>query len=312
MNSLLICLNAIVPIFVVIAVGYLAKRGGIIREAEVPRMNAVAFKVFMPLMCFYNVYHSELSASVRPKLFVFTFAAILLVFAASLLFAVKRVSERSRRAVVVQGLYRSNYLILGVPFVAGLVGENELGVAAVMGALIAPTFNVLAVVLLESYNGKKPGIRKLALDIAKNPLILGSLAGLVFLVLGITLPAPLETAARDMARVASPLMLFLLGAFFHFGDAREHWRELAAVTLGRLVVIPAAALSAAVALGFRGTDLATLIAVFASSTAVASFTMAEQMGGDAKLAGNIVVVTSACASFTLFAWSLVFTLTGLI
>ena len=312
MNSLLICLNAIVPIFVVIAVGYLAKRGGIIREAEVPRMNAVAFKVFMPLMCFYNVYHSELSASVRPKLFVFTFAAILLVFAASLLFAVRCVSERSRRAVVVQGLYRSNYLILGVPFVAGLVGENELGVAAVMGALIAPTFNVLAVVLLESYNGKKPGIRKLALDIAKNPLILGSLAGLVFLVLGITLPAPLETAARDMARVASPLMLFLLGAFFHFGDAREHWRELAAVTLGRLVVIPAAALSAAVALGFRGADLATLIAVFASSTAVASFTMAEQMGGDAKLAGNIVVVTSACASFTLFAWSLVFTLTGLI
>ena len=312
MNSLLICLNAIVPIFVVIAVGYLAKRGGIIREAEVPRMNAVAFKVFMPLMCFYNVYHSELSASVRPRLFVFTFAAILLVFAASLLFAVRCVSERSRRAVVVQGLYRSNYLILGVPFVAGLVGENELGVAAVMGALIAPTFNVLAVVLLESYNGKKPGIRKLALDIAKNPLILGSLAGLVFLVLGITLPAPLETAARDMARVASPLMLFLLGAFFHFGDAREHWRELAAVTLGRLVVIPAAALSAAVALGFRGADLATLIAVFASSTAVASFTMAEQMGGDAKLAGNIVVVTSACASFTLFAWSLVFTLTGLI
>ena len=312
MNSLLICLNAIVPIFVVIAVGYLAKRGGIIREAEVPRMNAVAFKVFMPLMCFYNVYHSELSASVRPKLFVFTFAAILLVFAASLLFAVRCVSERSRRAVVVQGLYRSNYLILGVPFVAGLVGENELGVAAVMGALIAPTFNVLAVVLLESYNGKKPGVRKLALDIAKNPLILGSLAGLVFLVLGITLPAPLETAARDMARVASPLMLFLLGAFFHFGDAREHWRELATVTLGRLVVIPAAALSAAVALGFRGADLATLIAVFASSTAVASFTMAEQMGGDAKLAGNIVVMTSACASFTLFAWSLVFTLTGLI
>ena len=312
MNSLLICLNAIVPIFVVIAVGYLAKRGGIIREAEVPRMNAVAFKVFMPLMCFYNVYHSELSASVRPKLFVFTFAAILLVFAASLLFAVRCVSERSRRAVVVQGLYRSNYLILGVPFVAGLVGENELGVAAVMGALIAPTFNVLAVVLLESYNGKKPGVRKLALDIAKNPLILGSLAGLAFLVLGITLPAPLETAARDMARVASPLMLFLLGAFFHFGDAREHWRELATVTLGRLVVIPAAALSAAVALGFRGADLATLIAVFASSTAVASFTMAEQMGGDAKLAGNIVVMTSACASFTLFAWSLVFTLTGLI
>ncbi len=312
MNSLLICLNAIVPIFFIIAVGYLAKRVGIIRETEVPRMNAVAFKVFMPVMCFYNVYHSELSASVRPRLFLFTFCAIMAVFGASLLFAIRCVRERSRRSVVTQGLYRSNYLILGVPFVAGLMGEDKLGAAAVMGALVAPTFNVLAVILLESYNGKKPGVGKLALDIAKNPLILGSLGGLLFLVTGVVLPAPLETAVRDMSRVSNPLLLFLLGAFFHFGDAKEHWRELAAVTLGRLIVIPAIALSAAIALGFRGADLATLTAVFASSTAVASFTMAEQMGGDAKLAGNIVVMTSACASFTLFAWSLLFKSLGLL
>ena len=312
MESLITCLNAIVPIFFIIAVGYAAKRAGIIRETEVPRMNAVAFKVFMPVMCFYNVYHSELSSAVRPKLFVFTFAAILLVFFASLLYAVKRVSVRSRRSVVVQGLYRSNFLILGVAYVTGLMGEGNLGAVSVMGALVAPTFNVLAVILLESYNGKKPSAKKLAVDIAKNPLIVGSLAGLAFLVLGVTLPDPLELAVRDISRAASPLLLFLLGAFFHFGDAKEHLRELIAVSVGRLVVIPAVTLSAAVALGFRGADLATLLAVFATSTAVASFTMAEQMGGDAKLAGNIVVVTSACASFTLFAWSMLLKLLNLL
>ncbi|MCR5826466.1 MAG: AEC family transporter [Oscillospiraceae bacterium] len=312
MNSLIICLNAIFPIFFIIAAGYAAKRAGILRETEVPRMNAVAFKVFMPAMCLYNVYHSELSAALRPKLFVFTFLGILLVFGAALLFAVKCVKDRSRRSVVAQGLYRSNYLIVGVPFVSGLVGEGNLGAAAVMGALVAPMFNVLAVILLESYNGTKTNKKKLLLNIAKNPLILGSFAGLVLLLLGVTLPSPLEIAIRDMSRTASPLLLFLLGAFFHFGDARQHWRELAAVTLGRLVVIPAVMLTLAVALGFRGSDLATLVAVFASSTAVASFTMAEQMGGDAKLAGNIVVMTSACASFTLFAWSLVLKLLALI
>ena len=110
MDSLLICLNAIAPIFLIIGAGYLAKRVGIIRETEVPRINAVAFRVFMPLMCFYNVYHSELSSALRPALFVFTFFGILLVFGASLLFAVKFVSERSRRSAVAQGLYRSNYL----------------------------------------------------------------------------------------------------------------------------------------------------------------------------------------------------------
>ena len=312
MDSFLLCLNAIVPIFLIIAAGYLAKRAGIVRVEEIPRMNAMAFKCFMPVMCFYNVYHSNLTSSVRPALFVYTFAAILLTFFASLLYAVKRVSVRERRSVVVQGLYRSNFLIVGVAFVSGLMGEDGLGAVSVMGALVAPMFNVLAVILLESYNGHKPSVRKLAVDIAKNPLIIGSLAGLVCLVLGVVLPAPLETATRDMSRAASPLLLFLLGAFFHFGDAKEHMRELVAVTVGRLVVIPAVTLSVAVALGFRGSDLATLLAVFAASTAVASFTMAEQMGGDAKLAGNIVVVTSAFASFTLFAWSLLFKLLGLL
>ena len=127
MESFFLCLNAIVPIFLIIAAGYLAKRAGIVRVAEIPRMNAMAFKCFMPVMCFYNVYHSDLSSSVRPALFVYTFAAILLVFFASLLYAIKCVPVRSRRSVVVQGLYRSNFLIVGVAFVSGLMGEGELG-----------------------------------------------------------------------------------------------------------------------------------------------------------------------------------------
>ena len=311
MNSLLICLNAILPIFLIIAVGYLAKRAGIIRENEVSRMNSIAFKVFMPVMCFYNVYNSDLSSAVRPKLLLFVFFGILLVFALSLAYASRFVPQRERRGVVIQGLYRSNFIILGVPFAAGLVEGGDVGVAAVTSALVAPTFNILAVSVLETYGGQKTDRKRLVLDILKNPLIIGSLAGILFLALRLRLPAPLETAAQDMARVASPLMLFLLGAFFHFGGAKAHLRELIAVTVGRLVVIPAVMLSLAAALGFRGVEFATLLAVFGSSTAVASFTMAEQMGGDAKLAGNIVVATSALASLTLFGWSFLFKMLNL-
>ena len=307
MNSLWICLNAILPIFIIVAAGYAAKRAGMIRETEVSRMNAVAFKAFMPVMCFYNVYTSDLSSAVRPRLMIFTVCAILAVFGLSLAYAARFVDARERRGVVVQGIYRSNFLILGLPFVGGLVGEGgDIGVTAMMGAIVAPTFNVLAVITLESYNGKKASVRKLLLDILKNPLIIGSVLGLLCLVFDVKLPAPLETAARDMGRAASPLMLFLLGAFFRFSGAREHAKELAAVCLGRLVLAPALVLSVAVACGFRGIELVTLLAIFASSAAVASFTMAEQMGGDAALAGDIVVMTSAFASLTLFCWSFLF------
>lgn len=311
MNSLQICLGAILPVFLVIAVGYAAKRAGIIREEEVPRMNAVAFKIFMPVMCFYNIYTSDLSSALRPGLMLFTVAAIFAVYGLSLLYAVRFVPERAKRSVVIQGLYRSNYVILGISLTSGLTQGGDIGVAAVMSAIVVPIFNVLAVITLESYNGQKADRKKLFVNIAKNPLVLGSLAGLLFLVLGLKLPAPVESAARDMARVAGPLMLFLLGSFFRFSGFAAHRRELVAVCLGRLVFIPALVLGAAIALGFRGVELVTLLAVFGSSTAVASFTMAQQLGGDAPLAGDIVVATSALASLSIFGWGFLFKLLNL-
>ena len=145
--------------------------------------------------------------------------------------------------------------------------------------------------------------KKLLLDILRNPLILGSVAGILFLALGIRLPEIVEKPVRDLGKAASPLMLFLLGAFFNFRISSGARGYLTAVCLGRLLVIPALTLSCAVLLGFRGVELVCLLAVFASPTAVASFTMAEQMGADAELAGNIVVSTSFLSAFTLFGWS---------
>ncbi len=306
MNSFRICLTAIAPIFLIIAAGYAARRFGAIREEDVPRMNSVAFRFFMSCMCFYNVYASDLSSALRPRLIAFTVPGVLIAYVLSLIYGVLRVPRLEQRGVVIQGLFRSNYTILGLPLAAGLFGSGEIGVAAVTSAVVVPIFNTLSVITLEVCSGKKPGIPKLLLAVAKNPLILGTAAGLLMLALGIRLPAPLEKAAQMMSQAASPLMLFLLGAFFRFRGLKDHWRQLLTVCLGRLVVIPAIAMSAAVALGFRGIELITLLTVFASSTAVASFPMAQQQGGDAALAGDIVVATSACASVSLFLWCFLF------
>ena len=310
MNDLLTCLNAIVPVFFVIAVGYLAKRFGVIRETEVSRMNAVAFRVFMLAMCFYNVYNSDMSSAIRPKLMLFAVVGVALMYACSWLYGTLFVRDRPSRGVVIQGLYRSNYLILGLPIASGLAGGVDLGAVAVLGAIVVPMFNILAVVTLEIYAGEKPKIGRLLIDIAKNPLIVGSVLGLLFLVLGIRLPQMFEIGVRDLSRIASPLMLFLLGAFFRFDGVRAHVKQLTAVCLGRLVIFPAIALTLALKLGFQGVEFVALLALFASPTAVASFTMAQQMGGNAELAGNIVVMTSLLCSLSFFCWSLLFKTMG--
>ena len=311
MSNFLVCLNAILPIFLIMAVGYLCRHVGIIREGEPARFNAVAFRIFLPLSCFYNIYQSDLSRAVHPRLLLYAVVAVLLSIALSWWYGTRFVDRRDRKGVVIQGLYRSNFVIIGMPLATYLIDAPDYGPVAVLIAIVVPLFNVFAVITLETFNGEKVSRKKLVIDILKNPLIIGCIAGLVFLLLHIRLPSFAEKAVSDMAKAASPLMLFLLGASFRFSSMQGQARELIAVCVGRLIVIPAIFLTLAALLGFRGLDFVGLLCVFASCTAVSSFSMAQQMGGDADLAGNIVVMTSLLCSVTLFLWSFVFLSLGI-
>lgn len=134
--------------------------------------------------------------------------------------------------------------------------------------------------------------------------------GFCFLLLGIKLPSAIESTVSQLGAATNPLLLFLLGAFFKFDGLRRYAKDLVPVCIGRLVVIPGIFLTAAMLLGIRGVEFAGMIAIFGSATAIASFTMAQQTGGDAELAGDIVVATSALCSFTMFGWSLLFKTLG--
>ena len=311
MESFVVCLNAVLPIFLLMAAGYAARCFHLLDRADVEKINRIVFRAFMPVMVFYNLYSSDLSSAMRGSLLGYAVIGVLAEYLLSLGYALLFVKEHSRRGVVIQGLYRSNFVIIGLPIAESLVG-GDLGPVAMLLAVVIPIFNILAVITLAVFNGKKPGLKEVVLDILKNPLIIGSVAGIAALLAGLRLPVPLEKVVSQMSGATSPVLLFLLGAFFQFKGMRSHMRELAAVCAGRLVVFPALFLGLAVAIGFHGVELVSLTGVFASSTAIASFTMAQQMDGDAELAGDIVVWTSALCSFTLFGWSLLFKLMGLV
>lgn len=306
MSAFIVCLNAVLPIFLIMALGYAARLLGAIKRESVPALNKLLFRFFMPVMLFNNIYTSDVSTVVQPRLLAFAAVAVLCVFGLSLGFVLLTEKEKDRRAVMVQGLYRSNFVIIGLPLASALVEGADLGGVVLLIAVVVPMFNVLAVITLETMNGKRPSIGHLLLDIAKNPLIVGTAVGLLFLFTGLKLPDVIESTVRQLSAATNPMLLFLLGAFFKFDGLRRYAKELLTVCLGRLVVIPALALTAAMLFGIRGVEFAGMIAIFGSATAIASFTMAQQMGGDAELAGDIVIATSALCCFTMFGWSLLF------
>lgn len=310
MSAFHVCLNAVAPIFLMMALGFLARRLGAIKREDVPKLNKLVFRWFMPVMLFYNIYTSELSRAVQPGLLAFTALCVLCAYALSLGYVLLTEKDKNKRGVKIQGLYRSNFVIIGIPLAAQLVEGADLGPVVVLISVVVPMFNVLAVVTLEVFNGNRPKPGRLLLDILKNPLILGTAAGIALLLLDIRLPEAVVSTARQIGNVTNPLLLFLLGAFFEFGGLRRYIRDLAEVCLGRLVVIPGIFLTLAYLAGIRGVEFAGMIAVFGSATAIASFTMVQQMGGDAELAGDIVVATSALCCFTMFMWSFLFKTLG--
>ena len=323
-ENLAISVNAVLPLIICMAAGYLFRRTKLVDEGFCRKCNTFCFKTFLPLMIFMNVYNSDLESAVQPGAFLFAAAAVLVIFAAAFLIiprivrkgsvdsAGSPVSVASRQAVLIQCIFRSNFVIFGYQVVANVYGAGQAAVASVMAAIVVPLYNVLAVITLEYFTNSKNGLRPVILGIIKNPLIIGAVAALLFKLSGLTLPAPLYTGLSDMAGMATPLALVVLGGTFHFDALRRNAGALAIGTLGKIVVPPLVMVPIAAAFGFRDANLLSLVIVFASPAAVNSYTMAAAYGHDPELAGQLVVVTSVLSMVSVFGWIFLLRTLGLI
>jgi len=309
MQIVQLAFHAIAPTFLFILIGYLCKCVGLVKESEQPRMNSIGFKIFLPVTLFHQIYSSRISWDQGIPVLVFASVAMLAVFGVTTFFVLRLQKNPQRRGVMIQAVFRSNYVLLGMPIVTAL-HPGAAAVAALMAAVIVPLFNVMAVIALEAFNGKNVKIRPLLAEIARNPLIIASLIGIFFMATGIRLPYMVENVSSKLAAVATPYLLFWLGAFFRIRfrfDKALFW-----CLLSRLIIVPAVILPAAALLGFRGGEFATLMAVFAAPPATSSFTMAQQLGGDAELAGNCVVLSSVVSFFTILMWMCLYLSLGIL
>lgn len=302
MENLIISLNVVLPLFIIIVFGYIVRKINLIDDYTLQKMNIVVFKTFLPLLLFYNVYKTKLEGVFNLKLMVFALLSILISCLFMCVVIPMLEKENKRRGVLIQAIFRSNFVLFGLPIVLSLCGEENAGITSLLIAVIVPMFNFLAVIILESFRGGKIQIGKIIKGIISNPLILASLCGIIFLLLGIKLPKAVDKSISDMSKVATPLALFILGGSFKVSNVRNNIKPILIGTLGKLVLVPGIFIPIAIWIGFRGVELASVMIMLAAPTAVSSFTMAEQMDGDGELAAQLVVFTSALAVITIFLW----------
>lgn len=302
MQNLVIAFNAVLPVMLCIMLGYFLARIGMIREELRKGLNALCFKVFLPLYLFRSVYETNVSDAFNPGLMIFCCLGMIAWFAALMFLIPRMEKEDPRRGVLIQGMFRSNFALFGLPMAETLCGAENMGPTNLLIGVCVPLVNVLAVIALETFRGGKPNVKKMLLGIAKNPLIIASLLGLFFNLLGIPLYVDLKKTITSLGNVATPLSMVALGASFSFASARIYRRQLLLGVAGKLAICPLMMVTLGAILGFRAETLVPILIYFGAPTAVSSFPMAQQMDGDGELAASLVVFTSALSIVTIFLW----------
>ena len=265
-------------------------------------INKLVFKVFLPIYLFYSIYSTDLSAAFKPRVIIFAVAGLLLWFLLLMLLVPLLEKENAKRGVMVQAMFRSNFVLFGLPVAVSLCGEDKIGTTSLLLGIVVPIFNVLAVITLEIFRGGKPSVKKIIKGIITNPLIIASALGVGVYLLKVDLPYALEKTVIDFGKIATPLALMALGGEFKFSKIKGDFRQLIISVAGKLVISPLIMVTAAILLGFRNEILVPILLMAGAPTAVSSYTMAQQMGGDGELAGEIVVFTTGISIVTIFLW----------
>lgn len=302
MDSFWVALNAVMPFLLYIAFGYGVQHTKLVDEAFLNRLNTMVFKCFFPILMFYNVYKTKSGFQLDTNLVIYALLSLLIVVVLLILIVPRLVKENPARGVVIQAIYRSNFVLFGVALTISVYGEDQASLAAILVSIVVPAYNVIAVIVLEMFRGRKPKPKQLIKNIVTNPLILGALCGLAFYLLGIHLPDALEKTVAQFSNLTTPMALFTLGGTLHFSDMARNAKVLTLGLLTKLILIPAVILGIAAAIGFRGPELFQLLVMYGAPVATASYAMAQNMGGDGKLAGQFVVISTVASVVTIFFW----------
>ena len=306
MENFIYSVDATFPIFLVMVIGYILKQIGMLNDNFVTVANRFNFKVTLPFMLFRDISGVDIRAvfDIRYVLFcaLVSTACFWIIWGGVKLF----LKDQSMRGAFVQASFRSSAAVMGLAFIQNMYGSSAMGPLMIVSAV--PLYNIFSVIVL-TFEGARSGevdpkqkIKAACINIAKNPIILGILAGLIVGLLGIDFPVIVDKTVNSVAQMATPLALITIGAGFEGRKALAKIRPTIAASMIKLVIQPLIFLPVAAWMGFRGEQMIAILIMLASPTTPSCYIMAKNMDNDDILTSNVIVLTTLLSSVTLTLW----------
>lgn len=347
MDSFIYSINATVPVFLVMVLGGVIRKLGIIDEHFANVANRYVFKVALPVLLFRDLSRSDFKSQFEPEFVLYCSIVTILMFSLVWIFTELFMKDDTQKGAFIQGSCRSSAAILGMAFVQNMYSDT--GMAPLMIVAAVPLFNIFAVVVLtfkahpkeviteevalsqrvettsnneevitenititKKVNHKKDNIKKACINIAKNPIIIGIVLGFISSMLNMKYPVIVNKTIESIAQTATPIALICIGAGFEGRKAVKKIKPTLAATFIKLIGLAAVFIPIGVMLGFRNQELVAALIMLASPTTVTSYVMAKSMDNDEVLSSSIVVLTTVLSSITLTGWIFILRVFGLI
>lgn len=310
MDSFIFSLNSTIPIFLVMIIGSVIKKLGIIDDAFVNKANKYVFNVALPFMLFRNIAEADITAEFDIRFVLYCMIVTIVSFVGIWLLTEIFMKDDSMKGSFIQGSCRSSAAILGMAFIENMYSST--GMAPLMIVSAVPLYNIFSIIVLTFKANSKENsakevskhdnIKSSVINILKNPIILGIFLGFPFSIFNIQLPTIIDKTIGSIAQTATPIALIAIGAGFEGRKAIKKIKPTVIASFIKLIGLTALFIPVAVWMGFRNQEMVAILIMLASPTTVSSYIMAKNMDNDDVLASSIIVLTTFLSSITLTAW----------
>lgn len=285
------------PIFLTLIIGYWLAKIGLLRDAFVDDASRLVFLITLPVLLFINIFTAD--AELGQELPLLSAGLLGTLVTIPLAWLAAQPLVRGDRSAFIQGAFRGNLGIIGLAWGANAYGSSGLAQAALLMAVITIFYNLAAVALFAVYSQEiKFSWRKLAVDIAQNPLIVAIVLALICKQLDLRFPQMLLQTGNYLASITLPLALLCIGASLDFSLLRRSSLTAFGAVGFKLLLVPVVFLLFGWLFRLPAQSMGVLLLLACAPSATVSFVMARALGGNSRLAANIVALSTLLCIIT--------------
>ncbi|MCL1882809.1 MAG: AEC family transporter [Defluviitaleaceae bacterium] len=301
LNHFLFSVNTVMPLFFLIALGFILKRTGFLSESFISISNKMLFYILLPTTLFISVYNADFSEISGVGFAAYTIIATTLSVVVTWVIARFFIKDKKVLGSFVQGAFRSNTVFVGIPLMRNIAGEAGVAHFAIILALVMPIYCFFTVLIFSVCTSSKENLnaKSIILTIIKTPLLIGIGIGIALSLLDVRLPEIFTRTLNDLSAMSTPMALICIGGGITFLGFNQKLKFSIIAAIIKVVVLPIAFTIGAYVLGFRGMDLVGFMVLGGLPSAIIGYAMAVELGGDGYTSGNIIIISTVLSSVTL-------------